>query len=113
MASVTHSRYWWKIYHRDASNYGKYLTWAKAVPLTFGNPIYHWIHLELKRPFCIKNILLNEKTADKIWEEANAKLATVEFSTCGIFTQMNIKTVGTNDDPFGSLEYHKQIALDT
>nr|WP_244893545.1 hypothetical protein [Gilliamella apicola] len=34
----------------------------------------------------VKNILLNEKTADKIWEEANAKLATVEFSTLGILT---------------------------
>lgn len=61
----------------------------------------------------VKNVLLNEKTADKIWEEANAKLATVEFSTRGILTQMNIKTVGTNDDPIDSLEYHKQIALDT
>ena len=70
----------------DASDYEKYLTWAKVVPLTLGNPIYHWTHLELKRPFGIKNILLNEKTADKIWEEANAKLATVEFSTLGILT---------------------------
>ncbi|MFQ0990920.1 glucuronate isomerase [Gilliamella apicola] len=26
---------------------------------------------------------------------------------------MNVKTVGTNDDPIDSLEYHKQIALDT
>lgn len=97
----------------DASDYEKYLTWAKVVPLTLGNPIYHWTHLELKRPFGIKNILLNEKTADKIWEEANAKLATVEFSTRGILTQMNVRTVGTTDDPIDSLEYHKQIALDT
>ena len=49
-----------------ASDYEKYLTWAKVVPLTLGNPIYHWTHLELKRPFGIKNIILNEKTADQI-----------------------------------------------
>lgn len=96
----------------DASDYEKYLTWAKVVPLTLGNPIYHWTHLELKRPFGIKNILLNEKTADKIWSEANDKLATAEFSTRGILTQMNVKAVGTTDDPIDSLEYHKQIALD-
>ena len=96
----------------DASDYEKYLTWAKVVPLTLGNPIYHWTHLELKRPFGIKDILLNEKTADKIWTEANAKLATAEFSTRGILTQMNVKAVGTTDDPIDSLEYHKQIALD-
>ena len=96
-----------------SSDYEKYLTWAKVVPLTLGNPIYHWTHLELKRPFCIKNIILNEKTADQIWAEANAKLATAEFSTRGILTQMNVKAVGTTDDPIDSLEYHKQIALDT
>ena len=96
-----------------ASDYEKYLTWAKVVPLTLGNPIYHWTHLELKRPFGIKNIILNEKTADQIWTEANAKLATAEFSTRGILTQMNVKAVGTTDDPIDSLEYHKQIALDT
>lgn len=96
----------------DASDYEKYLTWAKVVPLTLGNPIYHWTHLELKRPFGIKNILLNEKTADKIWSEANDKLATAEFSTRGILTQMNVKAVGTTDDPIDSLEYHKQITLD-
>ena len=96
----------------NATDYDKYLTWAKVVPLTLGNPIYHWTHLELKRPFGIKNILFNENTAEKIWLQANELLATKEFSTQGILKKMKVKAVGTTDDPIDSLEYHKKISLD-
>lgn len=96
----------------NATDYDKYLTWAKVVPLTLGNPIYHWTHLELKRPFGIKNILFNENTAEKIWLQANELLATKEFSTQGILKQMKVKAVGTTDDPIDSLEYHKKMSLD-
>lgn len=44
-----------KFITRDASNYEKYLTWAKAVLLTFGNPIYHWM---LKTFFLMKKQLI-------------------------------------------------------
>ncbi|WP_392562970.1 glucuronate isomerase [Orbus sturtevantii] len=96
----------------DASDYEKYQVWAKTVPLTLGNPIYHWTHLELRRPFGIKNILFNEKSAEKIWHQTNEMLAMPEFSTGGILKQMNVKSIGTTDDPIDSLQYHKQIAAD-
>ncbi|WP_085248328.1 glucuronate isomerase [Gilliamella mensalis] len=102
-----------KLITGDASDYDKYLIWAKVVPLTLGNPIYHWTHLELRRPFGIKNTLFNEQTAVKIWHQVNEQLATPAFSTRGILTQMKVNTVGTTDDPIDSLEYHKQISLDT
>lgn len=95
-----------------ASDYEKYQAWAKVVPLTLGNPIYHWTHLELRRPFGIKNILFNENSAKKIWDHTLDLLATNEFSTQGILEQMNVKFVGTTDDPIDSLKYHKQITLD-
>ncbi|OTQ33801.1 hypothetical protein B6D19_00370 [Gilliamella apicola] len=44
-----------KFITRDASNYEKYLTWAKAVPFTFGNSIYHWM---LKTFFLMKKQLI-------------------------------------------------------
>lgn len=97
----------------SADDYDKYIAWAKTVPLTLGNPIYHWTHLELRRPFGITNTLLNDTTADAIWKDANEKLALPEFSTRGILTQMNVKSVGTTDDPIDSLEYHQQIAQDS
>lgn len=94
-----------------ATHYEKYQAWAKTVPLTLGNPIYHWTHLELRRPFGIKNILFSEKTADTIWNQTNELLATPEFSTIGILNKMKVNAVGTTDDPIDSLQYHKQIVL--
>jgi glucuronate isomerase len=32
----------------DAAPYEKFLAWAKTVPDTLRNPLYHWTHLELK-----------------------------------------------------------------
>src|SRR3981189_1019062 len=64
----------------NADPYEKFLAWARTVPETLRNPLYHWTHLELKRHFGIEE-LLDERTAPAIWERANALLATDEFRT--------------------------------
>ncbi|MEI7534780.1 MAG: glucuronate isomerase [Verrucomicrobiae bacterium] len=87
----------------------KFNAWAKTVPHTLRNPLYHWTHLELKRYFGISD-LLNEKTAAKIWKTANAKLATPAFTTQGILKKMKVKVVGTTDDPVDNLEHHRSFA---
>ncbi|MCV5137920.1 glucuronate isomerase, partial [Escherichia coli] len=46
------------------------------------------------------------------WTQCNEKLATPAFSARGIMQQMNVRMVGTTDDPIDSLEYHRQIAAD-
>ena len=46
----------------DASPREKFLAWARTVPYTLRNPLYHWTHLELKRYFDIDE-LLDENTA--------------------------------------------------
>lgn len=97
---------------KQTSDYQKYQAWAKTVPLTLGNPLYHWTHLELRRPFGITGKLFNPQTADEIWHRCNSLLATPEFSALGIMRQMNVHKVGTTDDPLDSLEYHRQIATD-
>lgn len=96
----------------NASNYEKYQAWAKTVPQCIGNPIYHWAHLELRRPFGITNQLFNPESAVKIWQECNEMLQQPEFSARGIMQQMNVKLSGTTDDPIDSLAYHKAIAED-
>ena len=96
----------------DASDYEKFQAWAKTVPMCLGNPLYHWTHLELRRPFGITNTVLNPETAEGIWTQCNDLLATPEFSPRGIMKQMNVKMVGTTDDPLDTLEYHKAIAAD-
>lgn len=96
----------------NAENYQKYLAWAKTVPLCIGNPIYHWTHLELRRPFGITDTLFNPQSAVKIWHECNEMLQQPAFSARGIMQQMKVKLVGTTDDPIDSLEYHQAIQQD-
>ncbi|MGF1723051.1 glucuronate isomerase [Vibrio kyushuensis] len=96
----------------SASDYDKFQAWAKTVPMTLGNPIYHWTHLELRRPFGITGQLLGPDTADNIWHECNELLQTPEFSARGIMKQMNVVMAGTTDDPIHTLEQHQTIAED-
>ncbi|MCL2745241.1 MAG: glucuronate isomerase [Planctomycetaceae bacterium] len=97
----------------SASDWEKFQAWAETVPKTLRNPLYHWTHLELKRPFGIADKLLSPSTAKSIWDECNAKLQTPEFSARGIMRQMNVKLVCTTDDPIDSLEYHQEIRRQT
>jgi len=97
----------------DATAWEKFQKWAETVPQTLRNPLYHWTHLELKRPLGIGDRLLAPATAEGIWSEANALLATDEFSCRGIMKQMNVALVCTTDDPTDSLEHHAVIAADS
>ncbi|MCL2711593.1 MAG: glucuronate isomerase, partial [Planctomycetaceae bacterium] len=96
----------------SASDWEKFQAWAETVPKTLRNPLYHWTHLELRRPFGITNRLLSPETAKSIWNECNAKLQQPEFTARGIMKQMNVELVCTTDDPIDSLEYHQKIAAD-
>ena len=40
-----------------ASDWDKFLAFARTVPATLRNPLYHWTHLELKRFFGIDDLL--------------------------------------------------------
>jgi len=92
----------------DAKPYEKFLAWARTVPHTLRNPLYHWTHLELKRYFGIDS-LLDETTADEVWKRANELLATDELTTQGILEKFRVVAVCTTDDPAHSLEYHERI----
>ena len=87
----------------------KFQCWAKTVPYTLRNPLYHWTHLELRRYFDI-HTLLNEHTARHIWDEANEKLQSPELTTQGILKKFNVAAVCTTDDPTDSLEHHRSLA---
>jgi len=95
-----------------ASDWEKFDRWAWTVPQTLRNPLYHWTHLELKRPLGISDRLLSPETAEGIWQEAGARLAEDGFSCRGIIQQMNVEIICTTDDPTDSLEHHGIIAGD-
>jgi len=96
----------------SASDYDKFMAWAKTVPYTIGNPLYHWTHLELKRYFDIDE-QLSPKTADYIWNKCNELLKTDEFKVKQLIAKSNVKFICTTDDPIDSLEYHQQIKADS
>ncbi len=96
----------------DASDWEKFQKWAETAPKTLRNPLYHWTHLELKRPLGISDRLLGPKTAKGIYDEVGTLLAKDEFSCRGIMRQMNVVLVCTTDDPVDSLEHHAMIAVD-
>lgn len=93
----------------DASDIEKFRAWARTVPYCIGNPLYHWTHLELKRYFGIWGIVLNEQTADRIYEQANRLLASSDYSVRGLLKKMNVRLVCTTDDPLDDLRHHKAI----
>jgi glucuronate isomerase len=84
----------------------KFEAWAKTVPYTLRNPLYHWTHLELQRYFNIHTVL-NEKSASEIFKNASAQIATPEYSVRGLLKKMNVKVVCTTDDPIDNLEFHQ------
>jgi glucuronate isomerase len=90
----------------DASDWDKFLAYARTVPHTLRNPLYHWTHIELKRFFGIQK-LLNETTAKEIWDEANVKLAALPVHR--ILESNRVAVVCTTDDPTDSLEQHRRI----
>jgi glucuronate isomerase len=91
----------------DATAYEKFLAWARTVPRTLRNPLYHWTHLELRRYFGISE-LLDESSAPKIWERAKALLE--ELSAHTILEKFVVKVICTSDDPTSDLRHHQAIA---
>ncbi len=86
----------------------KFLAYARTVPRLVRNPLYHWTHLELVRYFGISGPL-NEQTAPRIWEEANEKLASPEFSARALLDRFRVRVVCTTDDPAAPLPHHKTM----
>lgn len=91
-----------------ATDYERFLAYAKTMPMTIGNPLYHWSHLELQRFFGVYD-LINEKNAPAIWEKVNAQLNGEGFAARDLITKSGVKVVCTTDDPVDSLEYHIKI----
>ncbi len=92
-----------------ASDWEKFLAFARTVPKLLRNPLHHWTHLELKRYFGIDK-LLSEETACEIWDEANEKLASPEMRVHGLLESNRVRVLCTTDDPADSLDQHRKIA---
>lgn len=92
----------------DADDYEKFAAFASVVPYMIGNPMYHWIHLELKRYFGIDEVL-SAKSCEKIWNKINEQLKKPEFSAKNLILRSNVVALCTTDDPADDLKYHRAL----
>jgi glucuronate isomerase len=90
----------------DAPDYEKFEAFARTVPYTLRNPLYHWSHLELLRYFDL-DLQIDGDSAPAIWKKANDLLATPELSVHGILEKNRVAVAVTTDDPIDTLEYHR------
>ena len=93
----------------DAPPFEKFLAWARTVPFTLRNPLYHWTHLELRRYFEI-DALLDESTAKIVWEKGNSLLEAGGLAARKILRKFGVRVLCTTDDPCDDLASHRQIA---
>jgi glucuronate isomerase len=93
----------------DAPPYEKYLAWARTVPATLRNPLYHWTHLELRRYFGL-GMLLDENSAKAVWDSANAQLQQGDLTARGVLKKFRVVMLCTVDDPCDELQYHRAVA---
>ena len=95
----------------NASDRDKFQKWTETLSKAIGNPLYHWSHLELQRYFGYMGIL-NEDTAEEVWNLTNEKLQDPSMSARNLMIQSNVTDICTTDDPLDSLIWHKKIASD-
>jgi glucuronate isomerase len=93
----------------DASDWEKFEAWARTVPDTLGNPLYHWTHMELRRPFGIET-RLSPATARATFDRANERLREDAFAAMGLLKQFRVAVVCSTDDPTETLEVHATLA---
>jgi len=87
----------------------KFLSLAAVFPELAGNPVYEWIHLDLRNYFGITELLCAE-SGERIWNEVKTKLATDAYRPQALLTgPLNVEVMSSTDDLIDTLEYHKQI----
>jgi glucuronate isomerase len=96
----------------DADDYEKFAAWARVVPYTVRNPLYHWTHMELKDPFGVKNKLLGPDSAREIYDRCSGLLQEEGFRARGLMEHFHVELACTTDDPTDSLEHHRRLAAD-
>ena len=88
----------------------KWLKMASVFPEIVGNPVYEWVHLDLRRYLGIKE-LIGPETGERIWEKASDVLAKKEKRPQQLLQEIGVETMCSTDDPIDTLEHHDQVNL--
>ncbi|MBZ6568188.1 glucuronate isomerase [Klebsiella sp. JL973] len=90
----------------------KFAAWAQTVEACFGNPLYHWTHLELKYYFNIDDTL-NSRNWHEIMTRCNEQLRRKEFLPQALIRRSNVEALCTTDGPLDNLEYHQRLTANS
>lgn len=96
----------------DAPAVEKFEAWAKTLAHAFGNPLYHWSHLELRQIFGITEYVTEENWLN-IYQEMNRVIEEEHLSPRKMMERANVAFVGTTDHPLDTLEWHQKMAQDS
>lgn len=95
----------------DASDEEKFQAWAQTVESCFGNPLYHWTHLELNFYFACDK-MLDSHNRHEVMEACNRRLQEDEFKPRALISRSGVEVIYTTDSPLDSLHYHLLLAND-
>ncbi len=95
----------------DADSFEKFEKWAETISRCYGNPLYHWTQLELKRYFGIDDLLCKEN-AREIYDRCNTLLKQEDFRARGLILKSGVAALCTTDDPADDLKSHIALAED-
>jgi len=90
-----------------ASNHEKWLALAQVFPRLVGNPLYEWLHLDLKRRFGIDQVI-RPSSAEAIWRQTLARLTEPDMRPQQLLHTMKVEIMCTTDDPTVHLPYHER-----
>lgn len=93
----------------SSSDEEKFNQWAKTLPYTVRNPLFHWSQLELARYFD-EFELLSPTNSKRIYDKTLSQIQDYNFSARKLLTQMNVESLCTTEDPTDSLEHHHKLA---
>ena len=85
----------------DASDWEKFEAWARTVPETLRNPLYHWTAMELKRPFGIERAPHARHRARDLRPLQRAAARGRLHDAWACCEQWKVAVVCTTDDPVG------------
>ena len=92
----------------NASNEEKWLALGEIMPRLAGNPVYDWIHLDLRRRFGITEVI-GPKTAHECWSATKEALALPEMRPQELLQKMGVEILCTTDSPVSKLKWHEEL----
>ncbi len=84
---------------------------CSIMPKLIGNPLYHWMYLELKQYFDT-DIYVCAENAEKLFIHCNNIIKERQYTPKKLLDLVGVKSLCTTDDPIDDLKYHKLLQND-